>query len=211
MNKTMITKYKKEFDHWLCSGSVLTKVFYSTSNKWVEIQSDYVWENTEAILVINDKYVEFRKAHAEGKTIELNDGSMNCPNWNKAFPCKTSFKNYPVKLYRIKLEPEFKVGDWVITDGSLNGEPKEFLARVTDIDTCQIPKETEFNNYVSSLDKARFWQPEVDEWCVFYTHTGDTSYTIARFQYSVDNRHYSNIGHSSKVAPLEYAITLKDI
>ncbi len=70
MNKAMIKKYKKEFEHWLCSGSVLVKVIYNTGSKWAEIQSDYAWENTEALLVVNDKYVELRKALAEGKTMQ---------------------------------------------------------------------------------------------------------------------------------------------
>ena len=69
MNKELIKVYKAEFDHWLNDGKLLHKDEFGN------------WENTRDIwdlrserikaVVISDEYVEFRKALAEGKTIQM--------------------------------------------------------------------------------------------------------------------------------------------
>ena len=81
MNKELIKKYKAEFDHWLNGGELL----------YAYIDDTFSWKNMNAIdknihpvyarnpfqiseyhiIIINDEYVEFRKALAEGKTIQM--------------------------------------------------------------------------------------------------------------------------------------------
>lgn len=81
MNKELIKKYKMAFEHWLNGGELL----YSY------IDDKLLWKNIDEIdknvypiyrrnpfqiseyhiIIINDEYVEFRKALAEGKTVEV--------------------------------------------------------------------------------------------------------------------------------------------
>ena len=108
--------------------------------------------------IIDDEYVEFRKALAEGKTIQFNFGNSG--------PNKTDFPNVWKDLdlsigilanralpenYRIKPEPEeskFKVGDWVHIP-ALDSVPCQFSE-----DLCML-----------GLEK---WEPQSDEWCWNY-------------------------------------------
>lgn len=105
MNIELIKKYKAEFDHWLNGGIILFKFkdnreFYNFNwNESIE-EVDYI--------VINDEYVEFRKALAEGNTIQCNQsGYWEDLNHIPLF-------NQNISNYRIKPEePQFKVGDFV--------------------------------------------------------------------------------------------------
>lgn len=68
MNKELILKYKTEFDHWLNGGKLRHKAY----GKWE--QTNNIWSCRTAdiaAVVIDDEYVEFRKALAEGKTIQI--------------------------------------------------------------------------------------------------------------------------------------------
>ena len=68
MNKELILKYKTEFDHWLNGGKLRHKAY----GKWE--QTNNIWSCRTAdiaAVVIDDQYVEFRKALAEGKTIQI--------------------------------------------------------------------------------------------------------------------------------------------
>ena len=104
MNKELILKYKTEFDHWLNGGKLRHKAY----GKWE--QTNNIWSCRTAdiaAVVIDDQYVEFRKALAEGKTIQI--AGLN----PKAHP--TIYKNSyvdmtgglfdkAIELYRIKSE-----------------------------------------------------------------------------------------------------------
>lgn len=104
MNKELILKYKTEFDHWLNGGKLRHKAY----GKWE--QTNNIWSCRTAdiaAVVIDDQYVEFRKALAEGKTIQI--AGLN----PKAHP--TIYKNSyvdmtgglfdkAIELYRIKEE-----------------------------------------------------------------------------------------------------------
>ena len=71
MNKELIKKYKMAFEHWLNGGKILYKDEF---NNWEN--SEDIWDlRTEKVkdVIINDKYVEFRKAVAKGKKIEILD------------------------------------------------------------------------------------------------------------------------------------------
>lgn len=130
MNKELILKYKREFEYWLNGGKILMHY-----GKWVPVGLDAKWEffisELEKIgclgYIIDDEYVEFRKALAEGKTIQFNFGNsdphkQDFPNVWKDLDLSIgilSDRAHP-ENYRIKPEPEeskFKVGDWVTAQG----------------------------------------------------------------------------------------------
>ena len=153
MNKELIKKYKAEFDHWLNDGKLLHKDEFGN------------WENTRDIwdlrserikaVVINDEFVEFRKALAEGKIVQYNFGNYGINR--KDFP--NTWKDLDLSVgiladracpenYRIKPEEsKFKVGDW-ITDGIEVWQHKE---------NCRVKNQTSWS----------LWQPKPGEWCWF--------------------------------------------
>ena len=114
MNKQLINKYKHEFNHWLNGGSILIK----SDLGWCPIATEFAWScntSVDALLVINDEYAEFRKALAEGKTIQLNEAEKFADS-NRGWvdlSCKSLGKSthlFPINYYRIKPdEPKFKI------------------------------------------------------------------------------------------------------
>ena len=74
MNKELIITYFEEFKHWLNGGKVLSK--YTLLAEWSDCQTEDIWripskDISKVLIVINDEYVEFRKALAEGKTLQM--------------------------------------------------------------------------------------------------------------------------------------------
>ena len=77
MIKELIKTHKTEFDHWMNGGTLLYRHFDHKKQEFDE------WEicdggfllNVRPIkypcIIINDEYVEFRKALVEGKTVEV--------------------------------------------------------------------------------------------------------------------------------------------
>ena len=69
MNKELIKKYKAEFAHWLNGGKLQAKF---VNDPWEEApEGIFSFTTINFILVIEDEYVELRKALAEGKTIQM--------------------------------------------------------------------------------------------------------------------------------------------
>lgn len=68
MNKELIKKYKAEFDHWLNGGELLSK--HPDESNWYLV-TVVLWNSPKMQYVINDEYVEFRKALAEGKAVQM--------------------------------------------------------------------------------------------------------------------------------------------
>lgn len=128
MDKEVIKKYKKEFDHWLDDGAIWVK--YKLPNdttvwirrhpkndvsvKWDEAY--YTKNGAEIAYAIDDEYVELRKASADGKIIQHNIGNLGVWHVHTAsmsFNDPLTFED-GTPCYRIKPdEPEFKVGDYV--------------------------------------------------------------------------------------------------
>ena len=120
MNKELIKKYKVEFDHWLNGGAI--QAFYKNDNEpkwWTDDDSIYCDNFShiiskslgldDVIIVIDDEYIEFRKALVEGKIIQLDEAAkFSDPNrgWVdlscKSFGSSTHL--FPVNYYRIKPE-----------------------------------------------------------------------------------------------------------
>ena len=161
MNRELIKQYKAEFDHWLDGGTLLARRWVIDDNDgdasytiWYPIDSAF-WEaekifNTsleydKTQFVINDEYVEFRKALAEGKTIQYYvDGFVG---WQDV----TSVADHPMKganQYRIKPDKhKFKVGDWVVHPDA--NAPWRLS-----------------QNSINHLDNSELepWQPKQGEW-----------------------------------------------
>ena len=139
MNRELIKKYKKEFDYWIDNpDNLLFKSNIDKESKWRKFDDsgdDWTWThhyNDKVQIVINDEYVEFRKALAEGKTIQYYDCVFQhelCVNLDKYdwidLSIATSSFTFSDKLkYRIKpekiiesietKEPDIKIGDFVI-------------------------------------------------------------------------------------------------
>ncbi len=196
MNKSLIKKYKPEFEHWLAGGTILYKhknsLAWRTTDCW-----DYEIEYVQAI-IINDKYVEFRKALAEGKIVQYNFGNYGInrkdfPNTWKDLDTSVGIladRAYPDN-YRIKPEePQFKVGDWVINTKPPHNFGKEpsapFCITQDWLDHIKEHGKTIQGNTRITGDLENFipWQPKPGEWCWFFDKNkdkGKTNIVLAKF------------------------------
>lgn len=119
MNRELIKKYKKEFDYWLDNpDNLLFKSNIDKESKWRKFDDsgdDWTWThhyNDKVQFIIDDEYVEFRKAIIEGKTIQYYDCVFQhelCVNLDKYdwidLSIATSSFTFSDKLkYRIKPE-----------------------------------------------------------------------------------------------------------
>ena len=179
MNKELIKKYKKEFDHFLNGGELLTRT--KSNFIWNDnINEDLMWnfEIQDIDIIINDEYVELRKALAEGKIIQCNiiEGQSE-QHWyafkDKQWYDTTEFK-YSINKYRIKPEEpqsQFKVCDFV---------------RHRHLKTCHIVtniNQGEFSDKISTRPSLSFdddfsseyikWTPSHKELC-YFTHDTNT-------------------------------------
>lgn len=140
MNKELIKKYKDEFEYWLLTNNCLLKT--KVEGNWIEV-TESTWNLSEDNLIVkNDEYVEFRKALAEGKTIEEYYCAWGHNGWTVF---GGEFLN-EADDYRIKPEePQFKVGDWVRFSGIGN----KLIKRFEDTD---------------NPNEFKLWQPNPNEW-----------------------------------------------
>lgn len=170
MNKELIKKYKVEFDHWLNGGKILY-ASYDLDEKnysaWYELHHDCKWDYNNAYrfkFIINDAYVEFRKALAEGKTLQYNFGNYGINK--KDFP--DSWKDLDLSIgiladrtcpenYRVKPEEsKFKVGDWVKILTFRNHVP----VTIKNIEGCRYVLSTGLYADDAILE---LWQPQLGE------------------------------------------------
>jgi len=179
LNKELIKKYQKEFNHWLNNendSSILVK--YVNLNYAPDGYQDWhedgkVFEsNLNYLIVINDKYVEFRKALAEGKTIQ-----MYCNIEEEWFDSNNVIKecgfHCSVESYRIKPDKhKFKSEDWVkiyFSDGKSSDD--HYIKQVEyceeDFIQCTDGSSVYFKN-----TKIEPWIPEKNElyWDLYNNH-----------------------------------------
>ncbi len=196
MNKQLINKYKLEFDHWLKEGSVLI----NSDLGWCPIATEFTWScniSVDALLVINDEYVELRKALAEGKIIQIYDAiyqheydpSLDRFGWRdfKSFTASSSFSKTP-DLYRIKPdEPKFRVGDFVrvapkSNRAITNSGTTEFTGIIRFIDKHNLYNiEGIYDTDWFESDDIQPWTPVKGEWCWFYDSEYSKSTALAKF------------------------------
>lgn len=140
MNKQLILKFKAEFNHWLYGGKILVNNIGCNPPNWVPIESiSPMWECEYDNYIINDEYVEFRKAQVEGKTIQVLDKYIAKGNNGEYFvKGATDSFCYPVAAYRIKPEPPFKVGDYVRhPDNYIFIANEDFIRDLTEIESSE--------------------------------------------------------------------------
>ena len=215
MNKELIKKYKAEFDHWLNGGELL----------YAYIDDTFSWKNMNAIdkniypvyarnpfqiseyhiIIINDEFVEFRKALAEGEIVQYNFGNHGINR--KDFP--DSWKDLDQSIgiladracpenYRIKPEePKFKVGDWVVNKTSKQRIVKKVTSTYSDTVTVG---DTEVGINVMLINDLELWKPKKGEYCWFW-NKGTTLTVLELLEVVEDgNRKYfaamPNIPHS---------------
>lgn len=127
------------------------------------VPSDYVWHLTDKLYVISDEYVEYRKALAEGKTIQYKDREGF---WNKI---EYKLEEYHLEELRIKPEElKFKAGDWV----RLPRLEVDYIYKVTENTVCL----THFGSigiYTDTYQNLELWQPKPGEWCWFWNEPSD--------------------------------------
>jgi len=160
MNKQLILDNKECFDHWLAGGK--TRYSVGPIGCWNPV--DNLWSTrtpaSDFLIVIDDKYVEFRKALAEGKTIQLL--SLDEDEWLD--DSRTDF-GYPVNQYRIKPDEFiFSLGDWVRVDGRpliIDGDPDRPAG-------CSLY----FANIACKRELIELWEPKPGEWCWFWDEEG---------------------------------------
>ena len=213
MNKQLINKYKPEFNHWLNEGSVLLGIrdLVKSTIKWYPSVSDPFEEEStsgELLIIINDEYVEFRKALAEGKTIQiydvieqhLSDRTFDKFGWRdfKSFTSSSSFSKTP-DLYRIKpYEPKFKVGDFVTP---LNRDINCSIWQIDNILSC--------NTLVSGstmLDPRTLqpWTPVKNEWCWFWDKCTPHRPTLRQYDIFPEGYGEENMFHDSEQNPFDF-------
>lgn len=176
MNKELIKKYKTEFDHWLKEG----KLLYNCGQSWIECLKSFRWDNdvrNDLQFIINDEYVEFRKAIAEGKTIQVNN--LFDESWTDIKDVKFTGN---VKMYRIKPEePQFKVGDWVrMVNCTIVKNQKEIFC-INFIDSKNncfgINADIEYCN----TNYLELWKPKIGEWVIPDTGIDDKMFVVMRY------------------------------
>ena len=153
MNKELIKKYKKEFDHWLNGGEVL--FFYwgdwysSTYNP--KMVFNHINPDDVKCYVINDEYATYRKASAEGKVVEVATDYNDVDGYIWKSMEDKEFHYFNIDEIRIKPEePQFKAGNWVVHPDA--NAPWKLS-----------------QNSIDHLDnsKLELWQPQPGEWCWF--------------------------------------------
>ena len=174
MNKELILKYKTEFDHWLNGGKLQAKF---VNDPWEEAPEDIFSYNTvNFVLVIDDSYSIYRKALAEGNTIQyyeciyqhemdVNLDRYDWLDWKSATPSSSFTKTLK---YRIKPEePKFKVGDWVrVKTGTFEYDGTARISKgVKQLSKSDMWLFSE-NHYKCNPDNyIEHWQPKEGEWC----------------------------------------------
>ena len=202
MRKETILNYEKEFLAWCKGESILLGAPASMHEKplvWREVRDFNDWKPLDTVYVLNDSYSTYRKALAEGKSIQMlcRYDKME-PIWDDMTEVIKSMGFVDVKEnYRIKSEePKFKVGDWVVEIHSTT------KAQVLELFGNQIRVKFCYPDAIITTDSSDFipWKPKKGEYCWFWNK--GTTLTVLELLEIVDdgNRKYfaamPNIPHS---------------
>ena len=169
MRKETILNYEKEFLAWCKGESILLGAPASMHEKplvWREVRDFNDWKPLDTVYVLNDSYSTYRKALAEGKSIQMlcRYDKME-PIWDDMTEVIKSIGFVDVKEnYRIKPEePKFKVGDWVVEIHSTT------KAQVLELFGNQIRVKFCYPDAIITTDSSDFipWVPKPGEWCWF--------------------------------------------
>ena len=170
MRKETILNYEKEFLAWCKGESILLGAPASMHEKplvWREVRDFNDWKPLDTVYVLNDSYSTYRKALAEGKSIQMlcRYDKME-PIWDDMTEVIKSIGFVDVKEnYRIKPEePKFKVGDWVVEIHSTT------KAQVLELFDNQIRVKFCYPDAIITTDSSDFipWVPKKGEYCWFW-------------------------------------------
>ena len=170
MRKETILNYEKEFLAWCKGESILLGAPASMHEKplvWREVRDFNDWKPLDTVYVLNDSYSTYRKALAEGKSIQMlcRYDKME-PIWDDMTEVIKSIGFVDVKEnYRIKPEePKFKVGDWVVEIHSTT------KAQVLELFGNQIRVKFCYPDAIITTDSSDFipWKPKKGEYCWFW-------------------------------------------
>lgn len=157
MNRKLLKKYQTEFNAWVEGESLLYLTTRHPEWKTASICIEGLFSNPVDYIkgiVIDDKFVEFRKALVEGKTVQ----SRNITHYLCSEPVYgpwidteySSFLLGSIDNYRIKPE----VGDWVQAgDGG--------------------PFQVTQANLLHGTEHLTCWQPQPGEVCIFWDNGSD--------------------------------------
>lgn len=167
MNLELIRKYEKEFLHMLHGGSLMFKP--NDKQVWFDSTEYQIDWTVDGLYIIDDKYSTYRKALAEGKTIQYmnsNGEIKSLYEWDNI-----GWKQFKgcVENYRIKLEePKFKVGDWV---ENITCTSPRIIKKVVNApegyDTVTVGN-SDVGINVMLINDLELWQPKPGEWCWFW-------------------------------------------
>ena len=223
MTKEQALKHKKVIEWWLDNPD--KGVWKKAHGLWFleKDPSFYI----DYIYVQNDEYVEYRKALAEGKTIQFLQTCIGTHNidpvrwldWNSYGQCFDKYTQYRVKPE----EPKFKVGDWVTVNNGIPLRFKRFTGNLPEWNKELNYEIVEFikcglKHQIPNFDRSivKHWKPKKGEFCVFWDNNPyDSSkpeyYTVTKFR-NIYNAAYEDINRNEwdNIAPLEFINTLKD-
>ena len=210
--KELLEKYWNELEHYKNGGKLAGRRWVIDPNDgdssftiWYEIDSCSTWMMEDLLtnpqdrleLIINDEYFIYRKALAEGKTIQLNEAEK-FDDSNRGWvdlSCKSLGKStnlFPVNYYRIKPdEPKFKVGDFV-----------RCTCTTSDSSPLRITKFVQGNYHVANSNLSFLehefepWTPVKNEWCWFYDIKSVKSAALAQFK-EMNNEYFMSITDTS--------------
>ena len=190
--KELLEKYWNELEHYKNGGKLAGRRWVIDPNDgdssftiWYGIDSCSTWMMEDLLtnpqdrleLIINDEYYTYRKALAEGKTIQLNEAEK-FDDSNRGWvdlSCKSLGKStnlFPVNYYRIKPDkPKFKVGGFV---RYLYHSPN---ASALQIDNINCDRYYFVNSSMACLEHELIpWTPVKGEWCWFYDNPNKDKY-----------------------------------
>lgn len=189
MNLELIRKYEKEFLHMLHGGKVLMgkKDPITNTTKWYpSVLNPFVETSDTIVIVIDDMFVEFRKALAEGRHIQffntkerLYNSSKPLNTWQDIDKIRTHGRPSD---YRIKPEePEFKIGDYVRYIHANSQKP----LRIVNINCERYYFENA--EIILRIDEIEKWEPMRGEICIFWDNYMEEAF-IARFNYITNEK-----------------------
>lgn len=205
MNIDTIKKYKNEFDHFVNGGKLLCARARDYKLNWLKATGNHPeFFNTNDeyyIYIIDDEYVELRKALAEGKTIQhISATTGEWVDFNKGFEPTPSYTFLTTpEYYRIKPEePKFKVGDFV---RYVHSTP----AKALEINNINGNRYYFTNSEMSCLEyELELWTPVKGEWCWFWDKCTPHRPTLRQYDIFPEGYSEENMFHDSEQNPFDF-------
>lgn len=127
-------------------------------------------------IIINDEYVELRRALAEGKTVQYSPD--NCETWlDLDSNAKINFR-WPLQNYRINPEEQsIKIGDYLY---DIQYNKYHRIENILD----ENVETSKFRIYKSSINDYdyRIWIPKIGELVVIQLEDYSTGFTVTRWE-----------------------------